>query len=215
MATEGCNDFFDCDNSKLSTEQGLRAAMTKSDAGCAAFRVKDVDLAAKMEEGLSIIAGENHIGSVGGNSEKVSVSVTTSAGAYTANDNIGGVITLANLLRTSGGTGVLQGIDLWALGNAKPNLYIDFWDASPSAGTYTNDSAQIIAGDQLKHLAFVEVAAADWKDTGVISRCNLSGLGKLLKGNASRDIYMTIQDKTGVTFGSVAGLFVKVSVLQD
>lgn len=51
MATEGCNDFFDCDNSKLSTEQGLRAAMTKSDAGCAAHRVIDVNQVKRLKNG--------------------------------------------------------------------------------------------------------------------------------------------------------------------
>lgn len=162
----------------------------------------------------AIPAGENHIGAIGGNTEKLAVGVVTSATAYTANDNIGGILTLGNFLRVAGGTGILQGIQLWALANQKPNLYIDFWDAAP-LGTYTNDLAQVIAGDHVKHLGFIEIAASDWKDTGVISRVALTGIGMVLKGSASRDIYMTIQDKTGVTFGSVAGLFIKVGILQD
>lgn len=160
-------------------------------------------------------SGENHIGAIGGNSDKLSLSITTSSTAYTANDNIGGIQTLTNLLRTSGGTGILQGISFWALANQKPNLYIDFWDASPATGTYTNDAAQIIAGDHSSWLGQVEIGAADWKDTGVISRVSKTGLGIVLKGNASRNIYMTIQDKTGVTFGSTAGLFFKAGILQD
>lgn len=151
----------------------------------------------------------------GGFTEKLSLSITTSATAYTANDNIGGIQTLSNILRTSGGTAILNGISLWALGNQKPNLYIDFFDASPSNGTYTNDAAQIISGDHAAWLGRLEVAAADWQDTGVISRCTKTGLGIILKGNASRNIYMTIQDKTGVTFSSTAGLFIKVGALQD
>lgn len=150
----------------------------------------------------------------GGFSEKLSIAVTTSTTAYSANDNIGGIQTLTNFLRTSGGTGIVNGISLWALANQKPNLYIDFWDISPS-GTYTNDIAQVISGDQASWLGHVEIGAGDWKDTGTISRVSKTGLGVIVKGNASRNIYMTIQDKTGVTFGSAAGLFYKIGMLQD
>lgn len=153
-------------------------------------------------------------GNTGGFTAKLAFAPTTSAGAYTANDNIGGIITLANALRTSGGTAIIDSISLWALANQKPNLYIDFWDASPS-GTYTNDAAQVIAGDQLKWLGMAEVAVGDWKDTGVISRCSIRPTNFGIKGNASTSIYMTIQDKTGITLGSTAGLFGYVTLLQD
>lgn len=167
-----------------------------------------------LKYGVALDKGENHIGSVGGNSDKISISVTTSSTAYTANDNIGGILTVTNALRVSGGTAIIQELDFWALANQKPNLYVDFWDASPS-GTYTNDAAQIIAGDQSKWLGNIQVNVSDWLDTGVISRVSLRGLSLVVKGNASKDIYMTIQDKTGVTFSSVSGLFAKIGLLQD
>jgi hypothetical protein len=160
-------------------------------------------------------AGENHIGAVGGNSDKLSFTITTTNGtAYTANDNMGGIVTLTSLLRVSGGTEVLEDIILWSKENQKPNLYIDFWNASPS-GTYTNDAAQVIAGDDAKWLGMVEVSVSDWLDTGTISRATLRGLSILLKGSGSTSIYMTIQTKTAITYTSVSGMVVKVGVLQD
>ena len=42
MAEETCESFFDCENQGLSTEQGIRQAMTKSGA-CAALRVVDLE----------------------------------------------------------------------------------------------------------------------------------------------------------------------------
>lgn len=153
-------------------------------------------------------------GNMGGFTSKVAFAPTTSAGAYTANDNIGGIITLTSAYRTEASTGILESISLWALGNAAPNLYIDFWDASPS-GTYTNDAAQVIAGDQLKWLGTAEIAVSDWKQTGVISRCSVVPARFGLKANNSTSLYMTIQDKTGVTLGSAAGLFGYVTILQD
>lgn len=200
MSLPTCTPFGDCDFHKLSLEQKINYLFVDDGTGC---------------PGLKTLTTLNPLGAnVGGFTEKLSGSVTTSSTAYTANDNIGGIQTLTNLLRTSGGTGVLQGISFWALANQKPNLIIDFWDASP-IGTYTNDSAQVIAGDHDKWLGQVEIGTSDWKDTGVISRVSKTGLGIVLKGNASRNVYMTIQDKTGVTFGSAAGLFYKVGVLQD
>lgn len=202
-------------NDGADAAMGAKAdAAAASDTGTYSLISLIKRLLQKFTAGIGLTAGEAHIGAIGGNTEKLSIDVTTSVGAYAANDNIGGIITLTNFLRVSGGTGILQSLQLWALANQKPNLYIDFWDASPS-GTYTNDAAQVIAGDHAKHLGFVEIAAADWKDTGVISRTAFTSIGIVLKGNASRNIYMTIQDKTGVTFGSVAGLFIKASILQD
>lgn len=201
MSLPTCTPFGDCDFHKLSLEQKINYLFVDDGSGC---------------PGLKTLTTLNPVGAnVGGFTEKLSVSITTSSTAYTANDNIGGILTLTNALRVSGGTGILNGISFWALANQKPNLYVDFWDASPTSGTYTNDAAQIIAGDHGKWLGRVEIATSDWQDTGVISRCTKTGLGVILKGNASRDIYMTIQDKTGVTFASTSGLFAKVGILQD
>lgn len=174
-------------------------------------------LALEVQTGASaaIPAGEAHIGSVGGNTEKINFSVTTSATAYTANDNIGGVITLTDILRINGGTGVIEDIDLWCLANQKPNLYIDLWLESPKNGTYLNDNPQIITGDQFLWLGHIEVSSSDWKDTGVISRCSLRGLGLVVKGKTDKNLYLTLQDKTGVNFGSTSGMYGKISILQD
>lgn len=190
----GLTPIIDCDNNKLTTEQLIRKYLLVED-----------------ENGN---VGFNILGNTGGFSNKKRIVPVTSITAYTANDNIGGIITLTDILRVSGGTEILHNIDLWALANQKPNLYIDFWDASPS-GTFTNDATQVIAGDHAKWLGFVEIEAADWKDTGLISRVSKTNLGLVLKGLASKNIYMTIQDKTGVTFGSVSGLFGNIGVLQD
>lgn len=152
---------------------------------------------------------------IGGKTSKVAFAPTTSSTAYTAEDNIGGIISLADLVDGKSHTGIIESISLWALNNAAPNLYIDFWDASPS-GTYTNDAAQVIAGDQLKWMGMVEIATTDWKSTGVVARCSAKVIGLGIKaGTTDSTIYMTIQDKTGVTFGSAAGLFGYIVVLKD
>ena len=167
-------------------------------------------------EGTLVLgAGENHIGSVGGNTVLRTSNITTSNGvAYAAGDNIGGIQTLTNFLRVAGLTGVLQSIVLWSKENQKPNLYIDFWSASP-AGTFTDNSPQIIAGDESTHLGRVEIAASDWLDTGVISVAKATSIGLIIDTESSRNVYMTIQTQTAITYTSTSGLIVKSGILQD
>lgn len=163
----------------------------------------------------SIAAGENHLGSMGGNSDKITNTITTTnASAYTAEDNIGGINTIANVLRVSGGTEILMDILIWDKDDQKAALQIDYWDASPS-GTYTNDAGQVIVGDSAKWLGTVEVVAGDYKTTGAVAKAVLTNLGVVLKGNGSRNIFFTIKTTDTPTYTSTSGLVVKHGVLQD
>jgi len=190
---------------------------TPAGSGSAAALVDTINaMLDTASETVTVAASENHLGAMGGNTNIVQNTITTTNGtAYTANDNIGGIITVAALLRLDGGTGVLQELMLWSKENQKPNLYIDFWKASPSVGTYTNDAAQVIAGDEADWIGFKELAVADWKDSGTISRCVLSNLSQLLAGYAADDIFITIETKTAITYTSTSGLIVKAGIFQD
>ena len=57
---------------------------------------------------LSIAAGETHIGQMGGEGINVSQTPTVTAGAYLANDAVGGLLTFANAARVIGGSGVIK-----------------------------------------------------------------------------------------------------------
>lgn len=154
-------------------------------------------------------------GSTGGYTDKISNTITTTnAGAYTAEDNIGGINTITNALRVSGGTEILMDILIWDKDDQKAALQIDYWDASPS-GTYTNDSGQVIAGDSAKWLGTVEITASDYKTTGAVGKAALKNLGVVLKGNASRNIFFTIKTTGTPTYTSTSGLIIKHGFLQD
>lgn len=155
-------------------------------------------------------------GNVGGFTTKKQNTITTTNGtAYDAEDNVGGIITVASLLRTNGGTGVLHDLLFWSKANQKPNLIIDIWSASPSVGTYTNDATQVIEGDEDAWIGQYEVAVSDWEDTGVISTAHIKNLGGTLDGFAADDLYLTIKTKTAITYTSVDGLIIKAGALQD
>ncbi|MCH8244728.1 hypothetical protein IIB97_02485 [Patescibacteria group bacterium] len=106
---------------------------------------------------------------------------TSDAAVYDHGDNIGGIITMTDALRVTGGTALLHDIAIWDKDKQNAVLEIDYWSESPS-GTYTDNAAQVIAGDEAKHLGTIEIAAGDYKETGAVSKLSSRNLGITLKG---------------------------------
>jgi hypothetical protein len=87
---------------------------------------------AVLGAGLPVDAGDNFI---------VQVAPTVTAGAYTADDCIGGEMTVANAGRVSGAGGTLVGITMASKGTvAAYDVEVLIFDADP-AGTYTDNTA--------------------------------------------------------------------------
>ena len=73
----------------------------------------------------TITAGETHVGQVGGEGDSIIQTPTVTAGAYTANDNVGGLLTFANAARVSGGTGVIKQITI--VDDASQSADLELW----------------------------------------------------------------------------------------
>jgi hypothetical protein len=139
---------------------------------------------------------------------------TTNGSAYASGDNIGGILTISNALITSGGTAFINTIELWDVAAQSAAITIDFWDASPS-GTYTNDAAQVIAGDQGKWLGSYSIASGDYVATGAVSRVTAKGLNIPIAGNASTNIFATLVTTGTPTYTSASGLVLKLGIIQN
>ena len=74
---------------------------------------------------VSIPASELHIGQVGGEGITISQTPTVTAGAYSANDAVGGLLTFANAARVSGGGGVIKNIIL--IDDAGTDVALELW----------------------------------------------------------------------------------------
>jgi hypothetical protein len=99
--------------------------------------------------GAALPPGTNNIGDVDvlslpGGAFLIKQTPTVTAGAYAANDTLGGEMTLANAARASGGSGVLMSIvmnaeddsaDLWQAGDVEVLIF----DSNP-AGNYTDNA---------------------------------------------------------------------------
>lgn len=81
----------------------------------------------------------------GGRAHVVRVAPTVTAGGYTADDCMGGEMTVTDAARWSGGSGILTGITMVAEDNdadgwAANNVEVLIFDSNP-AGTYTDNAA--------------------------------------------------------------------------
>jgi len=162
-------------------------------------------IAATLAALPALVAGESHIGEVGGNAEIIQVTPTITAGPYSANDIVGGLITLTGAMRISGGKGYLT--DLLLIDVAKQNaaLYLDFFSGT-LAGTYNdNDAATLTAADALKWLGTIPVAATDWVTRTNFSQAQipnaLSAVPVLMvKAVGSANLYLMVRTVTTPTF---------------
>lgn len=163
----------------------------------------------------SLPAGENHIGQIGGNTFSLAVTQTTNASAYEAGDAVGGKITITNAMRTSGGTGILQSIDIIDKANQKAALEIIIFNSDPSAATITDDSAFAYSTDISKQIARISVAASDYVTINSIATVSLGGLGKVLKASGSTNLYAAIVTTGTPTYTSTSDIIITFGILQD
>lgn len=153
---------------------------------------------------------------VGGFTKKILNTVTTNAIAYSIGDNIGGINTITNASRTNAGTGTLTDIIVWSKEAQTFNATIDFWSASPGAGSYVNNAAQTIVGDEAVWLGSATLSTTDFITTGTISRAHLKNLNITLGNQAARNIFFTIVTTSAPTWAvGTTGVVIVTGVEQD
>ena len=90
-----------------------------------------------------------------------SVELVITAGAYVADDVVGGLITLG--LTTAGGGGIIRRVRIFDADDEKADLDLYFFDSLPAA---IADNAAFAGGlasaDKMAHIKKVAVAAADY-----------------------------------------------------
>lgn len=151
--------------------------------------------------GIPLLAGENHIGEVAGAGKGVKVAFTVSTSpAYTAGDSIGGKITIANAVRVSGGVSILASIEILDRANQKPTGTILIYDADPAAATLTDNAAVVNSTDDLKVVAAIPVASADYTTINSKAYANLSGLSRVVQANGSTSLYASFTTTSTPTF---------------
>lgn len=165
---------------------------------------------------LSIAAGENVIGKVGGVSASITPTITVSTTpAYTAGDSIGGKITLANAVRVSGGTALLASVMILDRANQKPAGTILIYNADPTAATLTDNAAVVNSTDDLKVIAAIPVAATDYVTINGKAYANPSFDAKVVKAASGTSLFASFTTTTTPTFAVTTDWQMTFGLAQD
>lgn len=199
----------------------LNASMTANTATLTLIKKNNDTLAQSLRQiivnsdSASIYAARN--GNVGGFTNKIRNSVTTSTTAYSIGDNIGGIISAGSLMRTSGSTGSIIDFQIWSTETQSFACTVDFWSASPTpGGSFTDNSAESISGNQATWLGSISFSKSDFVVTGTICRAMAKNVGISLVGQAAKTIYYTIvTSETPTWTGSTTGIYTTIGVKQD
>jgi len=177
------------------------------------FAIRD---AAGNERGVNVDAQGNLQSIAGGYSINILPTITTSAGAYTANDNVGGILTLTNASRYSGGTTTLMSIEVLDFVNQKQPFTILFFSSNPAAATVTDNSAFVWSTDYTKYITKIDVAAGDYVSTVALGLATFGGIGKTLTPVGSANLFAVIVTTGTPTYAANAtSLYVKFGFSQD
>ena len=166
--------------------------------------------------GSALPAGENHVGEIGGNTKLVSVTPTVTAGAYHANDVLGGIQTLTNALRVSAGTAVLQSVTVRDLAAQNVVLQIFFFNANPATGTYTDNGAfDLDDTDSGLCIGKVTISASDYISLVDNSVATITNCGLPLKATTGTSLYAIIRTTGTPTYASTSDLKITFGLLRD
>ena len=147
----------------------------------------------------------------------VSVTPTVSnAVAYTANDQVGGVQTIASAVRTGVGTAILESITVIDKTVQSAALEIFFFNATPTMVGADNDAFDILDANVGGCLGYVAVAAADYKAIAASSSVATVRNIQLQLAPASGTSLFAVVKTTGTpTYDSTSALTFKYGFKQD
>lgn len=144
---------------------------------------------------------------------RIQVVPTISTTAYTAKDNVGGLMTFANAVRTSGGSCSLQAVQIVDQDQERVAIDMALFRASITAPTdnaiFAPTDAEL--DDCVGVVNIVSSDYADFSTNSIASKQNL-GLSMTLAGT---DLFVALVARTAMTYTSTSDLTVTLVIDQD
>lgn len=145
-------------------------------------------------------------------SKSVTVTPTITAGAYSANDAVGGLMTFSGVVGTKK-TGVLSTVKVVDDGDQGAALVIACADASfTSPGD--NNANSLSDADGAKIVAQVSITGSDYIDHGGVKVAVVGGINQLVTSTDS-SLYCQASTSGTPTYAATDDLHITLSVLQD
>lgn len=184
--------------------------------------IKLVDLGETIEVGgrteavyalaTSLGAGSSHVGTVGSPGTTISQTPTVTAGAYTANDAVGGLLTFANAARVNGGGGVIK--DVIILDDAGQDAELELWLFNATFTAMTDNAAWAPSEADLRKLvAIITTADGAWFAAGTPSAARVEVSQRYdLTGTS---LFGQLVTRGTPTFAATDDVTVIIGLLQD
>ena len=148
----------------------------------------------------------------------IAVAPTVGTGAYTADDCLGGEMTLTNAASVSGQGGMITGITMSAEddaadGWAANNVEVIFWESDP-AGTYTDNTA--LAVSDADAILVVGSVLLDTKvDMGNVTLLYARNVGLSYQCVGTANLFATAVNRGGVTPEATDAIQFKFHCVRD
>lgn len=213
----GSNADPDQNKSYIAGITAADAALTESPLACGG-RASAAEPTAVSADGDKVNAWMDLFGRQGvwTPGDVLSVTPTINTAIFAAGDAVGGIQTLTNAVRVSGGVGVLDSIDVIDKGNQKANLTILFFESNPAAATVTNNAAFVWSTDIAKFVGRVNVATADYETIDSLAVASIKNIGKRMKASGSRNLYAVVVLTSGTpTYLSTSDLTFRYGFAQN
>lgn len=150
---------------------------------------------------------------IGSATVAVSASPTVTAGAYTAGNIMGGIMTFASLLDSSRFAGVLESITVKFKGTSvSGNVQLSLFKASPSNGTYGDKTAGTWNAADMANLIGIYQLTTPLSSLGTMTVYNLDGIAKAIQGT-SQSLFGILTVSGTPTPASASDLTVELAVL--
>lgn len=157
-------------------------------------------------------ASESHVGNVGGEGVNVSVSPTVTAGAYSAGDVVGGLLTFANASRNAGEGGVVKNI--MVIDDAGQDAELELWLFKDTISGIADNEAFAPPESDLRNLVVIaSTEDGDWFECGTPSVARVEVSQRYETVDTS--LYGYLITRGTPTFVATDDVTVIVSILQD
>lgn len=146
-------------------------------------------------------------------SKTVAVSPTITAGAYSANDAVGGLMTFSNATNSKL-TGVIQTVVITDQADQGAALDLVCFNQSVTVAS-DNDAFSISDDDSKEAVAWISVTASDYIDVGGAKVAVIGGIGQLVTTYNGTALYCQLRTTGTPTYAATDDLQVAINVLQD
>ncbi len=169
-----------------------------------------------LESGSSIAvgAGENHIGSIGGNSVVAEITLTLDTSIYASGDVLADTQEVASAIRVNAGTGVIHSLIILDKDDQGQAMDVVFLKTNVSLGS-ENSPVSITDANADEILGIVEVAAGDYVDLVNSQLVTVTDVGVVVVADTGATSLWVGVISRGTGTYTASGITLKIGILQD